>query len=57
EALALLKKFSSDTVSVLCDVSTDEKDCAPPQFPDEPPPHNFDEVSDEADDDIHLQGH
>ncbi|GFS83675.1 hypothetical protein NPIL_362371 [Nephila pilipes] len=30
-------------------ISTDDEDCAPPQFPTEPPPDNFDEeVSDKA---------
>ncbi|GFT03623.1 hypothetical protein NPIL_461961 [Nephila pilipes] len=56
EALVLLEEISSDTESVLSDDSTDD-DCAPPQFPTESPPDNFDEVSDEADNDIHLLGH
>ncbi|GFS34593.1 hypothetical protein NPIL_28891 [Nephila pilipes] len=56
EALALLEEFSLDTESVLSDDSIDYEDYAPPQFPTEPLPNNFDEVSDEADDDIHLPG-
>ncbi|GFS88240.1 hypothetical protein NPIL_678681 [Nephila pilipes] len=54
EALALLEEFSSDAESVHLNDSTDYDDCAPPQLPTEPPPDNFDEeVSDEADEDIH----
>ncbi|GFU03776.1 hypothetical protein NPIL_79041 [Nephila pilipes] len=57
EALALLEEFSSDMQSVLSYDSNDYEDCASPQFSTEIPPDNFDEeVSDEADDDIHLTG-
>ncbi|GFT88019.1 hypothetical protein NPIL_400021 [Nephila pilipes] len=55
--MLLLQELPLDTESVLSDDSTDDEDCAPPQFPTEPPPDNLDEeVSDEADDDIHLPG-
>ncbi|GFT10883.1 hypothetical protein NPIL_450651 [Nephila pilipes] len=57
EALAPPEKLPSDTEFVLSDDSTDKEDYTPPQFPTETLPGNFDEeVSDEADDDIHLPG-
>ncbi|GFU05720.1 piggyBac transposable element-derived protein 4 [Nephila pilipes] len=54
DVLALLEGFSSDTEFVFSDGSINYEDYAPSQFSTEPFPDNFDEVSDEADEDIHL---
>ncbi|GFT90996.1 hypothetical protein NPIL_15541 [Nephila pilipes] len=51
EGFTLLEELPSDTESEISSYSIEDDDYAPPQFPTEPPPNDFEEeISDEADD-------